>query len=48
MSEIIIRNLSKDFGEGRGLFDISLTINKGEVFGLVGINDTDAPPNGIS
>jgi ABC-2 type transport system ATP-binding protein len=39
MKEIIkISNLTKDYGDGRGIFDINLTINKGEVFGLVGIN----------
>ena len=39
MDEIIkIQNLTKDFGQGRGIFDVNLNINKGEVFGLVGIN----------
>lgn len=38
MPIIEIRNLVKDYGHNRGLFDISLSIEKGEVFGFVGIN----------
>ena len=39
MDEIItIQNLTKDFGQGRGVFDVNLGIKKGEVFGLAGIN----------
>ena len=39
MDEIIkIQNLTKDFGQGRGIFDVSLNVKEGEVFGLVGIN----------
>ncbi|MDR0886732.1 MAG: ABC transporter ATP-binding protein [Clostridiales Family XIII bacterium] len=39
MNEIIkIENLTKDFGQGRGIFDVNLSIKRGEVFGLVGIN----------
>ena len=39
MDEIIkIDNLTKDFGQERGVFGVSLGIKKGEVFGLVGIN----------
>lgn len=30
--------LTKDYGKGRGIFDLNLEISKGEVFGLVGIN----------
>ena len=37
--EIIkVENLTKNYGNGRGIFDISFTINKGEVFGFVGTN----------
>lgn len=37
--EIIkVEHLTKDYGNGRGIFDISFTINKGEVFGFVGTN----------
>ena len=39
MGEIIsIEKLTKDFGHGRGVFDINLGIKQGEVFGLAGIN----------
>lgn len=35
---IEIKNMTKDYGEGRGIFDVSLSIEKGEVFGFVGTN----------
>lgn len=39
MEEIIkVENLTKDYGHGRGIFDINLTVNKGEVFGFLGPN----------
>jgi ABC-2 type transport system ATP-binding protein len=38
MSIITAQNLTKDFGQGRGIFDVNLDIQQGEVFGLVGIN----------
>lgn len=39
MNNIIMSNeLTKDYKEGRGIFDVHLSINEGEVFGLVGIN----------
>lgn len=38
MSYIEINNLTKDFGEGRGVFNVDLKIEKGEVFGFVGTN----------
>ena len=31
-------NLSKDYGQGHGLFDVNLAVNTGEVFGLIGPN----------
>lgn len=37
-SYIEINNLTKDYGQGRGIFDVSLSVNKGEVFGFAGIN----------
>jgi ABC-2 type transport system ATP-binding protein len=37
--EIIkITNLTKDYGDGRGIFDITLSVKKGETFGFVGTN----------
>lgn len=38
MPQIEIKNLTKDYGAGRGVFDINLEIEKGEVFGFVGTN----------
>lgn len=35
---IEIKSLTKDYGDNRGLFDIDLTINKGEMIGFVGTN----------
>ena len=33
-----IKNLTKDYGDGRGVFDINLQIRKGEMMGFVGTN----------
>jgi len=38
MPTIEITNMTKDYGDGRGIFDVNLSINKGEVFGFVGTN----------
>ena len=39
MSSIIqIKNLTKDYGQGRGVFDVSFDVKKGEVFGFLGPN----------
>jgi ABC-2 type transport system ATP-binding protein len=38
MSLIEINNITKDYGEGRGNFDVSLSVERGEVFGFVGTN----------
>ncbi len=35
---ITISNLTKDFGKGRGIFDISLEVKPGEIFGYLGTN----------
>jgi ABC-2 type transport system ATP-binding protein len=37
-SYISIKNLTKDYGEGRGIFDISIDIKKGQTIGIVGVN----------
>ena len=37
-SIISVHNLTKDYGYGRGIFDVSLDIQKGEVFGYLGTN----------
>ena len=36
MSAIVIENLSKSFGKVKALDSVSLTINRGELFGLIG------------
>ena len=38
MPMIEIKNMTKDYGQGRGVFDINISIEKGEVFGFVGTN----------
>ncbi|WP_099221979.1 ABC transporter ATP-binding protein [Listeria costaricensis] len=38
MSVITVENLTKDFGENKGVFDVSFEVNKGEVFGFLGPN----------
>ena len=35
---IEIKDLTKDYGNERGIFDINLNINKGEMIGFVGTN----------
>ena len=39
MEEIInVNSLTKDYGHGRGVFDVSFEVQKGEVFGFLGPN----------
>lgn len=40
MNDIIIKaeHLTKDYGNGHGIFDVSLAVKKGEVFGFIGTN----------
>jgi len=38
MSVIDVEHLTKDYGSGRGVFDVSLHIEPGEVFGFLGPN----------
>ncbi len=39
MENIIeVKNLTKDYGSGRGIFDVSFAVKKGEVFGFLGPN----------
>jgi len=38
MPLIEINNVTKDYGDKRGIFDINLSIEKGEIFGFVGTN----------
>ena len=36
--EIEVSHLTKDYGKGRGIFDISFIVPKGKVFGYCGTN----------
>ncbi|MCF2555598.1 ABC transporter ATP-binding protein [Faecalicatena contorta] len=38
MSIIDIQHITKDYGEGRGVFDVSFQVHKGEVMGFLGPN----------
>ena len=38
MGIISIENLTKDYGKGRGVFDVSLRVEKGEIYGYLGPN----------
>lgn len=38
MSVIEVNDLTKDYGGGRGVFDVSFAVEKGEVFGFLGPN----------
>ena len=38
MSVIEVQNLTQDYGHGRGVFDVSFNVEKGQVFGFLGPN----------
>lgn len=38
MDKIIVNNLTKDYGHGRGIYDVSFSVKEGEVFGFLGPN----------
>lgn len=38
MNVIEVKDLTKDYGRGRGIFDLNFAVGKGEVFGFVGTN----------
>lgn len=38
MHTIEVEHLTKDYGSGRGVFDVSIAVDKGEVFGFLGPN----------
>ncbi len=38
MFNIEVEHLTKDYGSGRGVFDVSFSVGKGEVFGFLGPN----------
>ncbi len=37
-SVIVAKGLTKDYGDGRGIFNLNFEVKKGEVFGIVGTN----------
>lgn len=38
MAVIEVQNLTKDYGHGRGIFDVSFSVTKGETLGFLGPN----------
>lgn len=38
MSVINVQNLTRDYGAGKGIFDVSIQVKRGEVFGFLGPN----------
>ena len=38
MSVINVQNLTRDYGMGKGIFDVSIQVEQGEVFGFLGPN----------
>lgn len=38
MQPIELQNVTKDFGQGKGVFDVSFSVKEGEVFGYLGPN----------
>lgn len=38
MSVIRVENMTKDFGHGRGIFNVDFQVGKGEVLGFLGPN----------
>lgn len=40
MNVIEIKDLTKDYGNNKGIFDVNLTVKKGEVFGFLGPNES--------
>ena len=38
MNAIEIKNLTRDYGADKGIFDLSFSVEEGEVFGFLGPN----------
>ena len=41
MSVIEIKHLTRGYGHGKGMFDISFNVEQGEVFGFLGLQQSD-------
>lgn len=38
MEKIVVNNLTKNYGHGRGIYDVTFSVKQGEVFGFLGPN----------
>lgn len=38
MNIIEVKNITKDYGENKGVFDLSFNVQKGEIMGFLGPN----------
>lgn len=38
MPVIEVSHLTKDYGQGKGVFDVSINVNQGECYGFLGPN----------
>jgi ABC-type branched-subunit amino acid transport system ATPase component len=44
---IACSGLTKDYGHGRGVFDLDLSVRRGETFGFIGPNGAGKPNIGF-
>ena len=48
MSVIALSHITKDYGGGHGVFDVSFAVEQGEVFGFLGPNGAGKTPPSAS
>ncbi|MFQ8923459.1 MAG: hypothetical protein ACLR60_16345 [Clostridium paraputrificum] len=41
MSIIEVSNITKEYGNKKGVFDVTFSVNKGEILGFLGPNGTN-------